>query len=173
MPKPPRVLVAVGMATATKGNIPQQTYKHMWTEFNIGSLGTTNDGDFYNTIVRSPSIQDIHEFDIYGFLPSTYNYAHNNSIQRIVDFFQANDNIEIVICDMLTIHNNDWQSYQYTHPHAPNNNIPFFIKGSIKDKITFTNDDLMFQTQLKKLQQEEHIIYHIAEPLLLTHKGSE
>ena len=81
-----------------------------------------------------------------------------------MDFFQKDDHIELVICDYFDIHN-EFKIHQYTHP-AKILNMPFFIRSSIKNKINFIdNEDLLFQKQLVTLQQE-HIIFHIGEPLI-------
>ena len=69
------------------------------------------------------------------------------------------------ICDILSI-NPSFKTYQYIHPQSLTNNVPFFIKKSIKNKIQFVNEKLLFQNQLNKLQQEGHIIFHIASPLI-------
>ena len=147
MSESPNVLIAVG--NTTEGAIPQQNYKNIFTEFNIASINTESDADFY----------------IYGFMPCNYKYTYDSSIQQIVDFFQRDDHIEIVVCDMLSI-NPLFNTYQYIHPQSLTNNVPFFIKQSIKNKIQFVNEKLLFQNQLNKLQQEGHIIFHIASPLI-------
>ena len=163
MSEPPNVLIAVG--NTANGEIPQQNYKNIFTEFNIGSFNTESDADFYNTTIRTSSTDEGSDFDIYGFMPGNYKYTYDSSIQQIVDFFQRDDNIEIVICDILSI-NPSFNTYQYIHPQSLTNNIPFFIKKSIKNKIQFVNEKLLFQNQLNKLQQEGHTIFHIASPLI-------
>ena len=172
MPQSQNVLVAMGLSD--KGNVPQQTYNNLFTEFNINTLSSSlSDADFYNKAVRSPSSQGVSDFAIYGFLPGNYTYKYDYSMKRIVDFFQSYNQIEVVMCDIIEIYSNDFQAYQYIHPSLPTNNIPFFIKSSIKDKIEFQNDKTIFQNQLQRLQQAGHIIFHIAEPLISLNKGSE
>ena len=163
MPESPNVLIAVG--NTTEGEIPQQDYKNIFTKCNTGSFNTESDADFYNTTIRTSSTDEGSDFDIYGFMPGNYKYAYDSSIQQIVDFFQQDDHIEIAICDMLSI-NPSFKTYQYIHPQSLTNNVPFFIKKSIKNKIQFVNEKLLFQNQLNKLQQEGHIIFHIASPLI-------
>ena len=166
MSEPPNVLIAVG--NTTEGEIPQlpqQNYKNIFTEINIVSFHTESDADFYNITIQAPSTKRVSDFYIYGFMPGNYKYTYDSSIQQVVDFFQRDDHIEIVVCDMLSI-NPLFNTYQYIHPHSLTNNIPFFIKKSIKNKIQFVNEKLLFQNQLNKLQQEGHIIFHIASPLI-------
>ena len=163
MSESPNVLIAVG--NTTEGEIPQQNYKNIFTEFNIASFNTKSDADFYNIATQAPSTTGVSDFYIYGFMPGNYKYTYDSSIQQIVDFFQRDDHIEIVVCDMLSI-NPLFNTYQYIHPQSLTNNVPFFIKQSIKNKIQFVNEKLLFQNQLNKLQQEGHIIFHIASPLI-------
>ena len=163
MSEPPNVLIAVG--NTTEGERPQQNYKNIFTKCNTDSFNTESDADFYNTTIRTSSTDEGSDFDIYGFMPGNYKYTSDSSIQQIVNFFQQDDHIEIVICDML-LTNPLFTTYQYIHPQSITNNIPFFIKKSITNKIQFANDKLLFQNQLNKLQQEGHIIFHVASPLV-------
>ena len=163
MSEPPNVLIAVG--NTTEGEIPQQDYKNIFTEFNIASFNAESDADFYNSTIQAPLTEGVSDFYIYGFMPGNYKYTYDSSIQQIVDFFQRDDHIEIVVCDMLSI-NPLFNTYQYIHPQSLTNNVPFFIKQSIKNKIQFVNEKLLFKNQLNKLQQEGHIIFHIAYPLI-------
>ena len=163
MSESPNVLIAVG--NTTEREIPQQDYKNIVTKFNIASFNTESDADFYNTTIQAPSTEGVSDFYIYGFMPGNYKYTYDSSIQQIVDFFQRDDNIETVVCDILSI-NPSFKTYQYIHPQSLTNNVHFFIKKSIKNKIQFVNEKLLFQNQLNKLQQEGHIIFHIASPLI-------
>lgn len=162
MSKPKNVLVLVGKMPA-RGFIPQQTYNdNLFTEFNI----KTTDADFYNKTIKSPSSKNISEFDIYGFVPGNYKYTYDYSIERIVKFFEQNDIIEIVICDILAI-NPKFTFHKYNHSASiAELNVPFFIKNSLKDKINFTQTELLFQEQLNKLHNEGHIVFHLADPLI-------
>ena len=163
MSEPPNVLIAVG--NTTKREIPQQDYKNIFTEFNIASFNTGSDADFYNATIHAPSTQGGSDFYIYGFMPGNYKYTYDYSMQQIVDFFQRDDHIEIVVCDILST-NSVFNTYQYIHPQSLTNNVPFFIKKSIKNKIQFVNEEPLFQSQLNKLQQDGHTIFHIAAPLV-------
>ena len=174
MSQSPSVLVAVGKSD--KGSIPQQTYENLFTEFNIDSIASLgNDANFYNTKIRTPSTQGKSDFDIYGFMPGNYRYTYDYSIQHIVDFFQQDERISIVVCDLLVIHPS-FTSRQYIHPQAPTNNIPFFIRSSLVNQIQFVNEKLILQEQLNKLQQR-NTVFHIAETLISivynTPKGNE
>jgi len=163
MSKSPNVLVSVG--TLQQGSMPQQTYTNLFTEFNIGSIQLLSNADFYNKTTHSPMTEGISSFDIYGFMPGNYKYTYDYSIQHIVDFFQRYDEAHIVICDILTVYPL-FTSYNYVHPQSPSKNVPFFIRGSIKNQINFVNDNLIFQNQLNQLQKNGHIVFHIADPLI-------
>ena len=115
MSQSPNVLVAVGQGS--RGYIPQQSYSNLFTEFNMdaGAFSSfDNDANFYNTKIRTPSTQGKSDFDIYGFIPGNCKYTDDYSIQQIVDFFQKDDHIELVICDYFDIHN-EFKIHQYTH----------------------------------------------------------
>tara|TARA_B100001123_G_C15271597_1_gene1010534 strand:+ start:1402 stop:1938 length:537 start_codon:yes stop_codon:yes gene_type:complete len=168
MSKSPNVLVAVGQTQNNMGYVPQQTYRNLFTEFNLDTaISFDNDADFYNTKIRTPSTQGKSDFDIYGFVPGNYSYTYDDSIQTIVEFFQQDSQIDIVICDLLFIRPN-FTSYTYIHPQSENN-IPFFINSSIVNKIRFVNEPQLMQKQLRELQQQGHIIFHIALPLISIH----
>ena len=164
MSQSPNVLVAVGQSD--KGSIPQQTYENLFTEFNLDGLASFgNDATFYNVSLNKPSTQGVSDFLIYGFMPPNYSYTFEHSKQQVVDFFLRDDRITVAVCDVLSVYPN-FTSHTYIHPQSPTNNIPFFIRNSIVDKIKFVDDKLLFQTQLNKLREEEHIVFHIADPLI-------
>ena len=170
MSKSPNILVAVGASEV--GHVPQQTYENIFTKYNM-EMPSSSDADFFNNIAQNNmSIQDVSDFDIYGFIPGKCKYTYDYSIQQIVDFFQKDQNVEIVICDYLDIYN-QFKVHQYTHP-SKIVNIPFFIRNSIRNQLNFTdNENSIFQQQLVELQKK-HIIFHIGEPLLsLVQEGNE
>ena len=104
MSQSPNILVAVG--EGNRGYIPQQTYRNLFTEFNIKDIGLSrfnNDADFYNTKIRTCSTQGQSDFGIYGFMPNSYEYTDEHSVQKIVDFFQQSNDIGIVVSDLLYI----------------------------------------------------------------------
>ena len=143
MSESPNVLIAVG--NTTEGAIPQQNYKNIFTEFNIASINTESDADFYNITIQAPSTKRVSDFYIYGFMPGNYKYTYDSSIQQIVDFFQRDDHIEIVVCDMLSI-NPSFKTYQYIHPQSLTNNIPFFLKNLLKIKFSLSMRSCYFKT---------------------------
>ena len=171
MPQSPNVLIATGI-----GHIPEQDYANIFTKYNLGE----SDAEFYNRIAQIKSVKDVmegkemtpsdpsqhYEFDIYGFMPGNCKYTYKHSIRQIVNFFQRDEKIEVVVCDIMN-ENDAYNNHQYIHPGSKDINIPFFIKSSVTDKIKFTNEDLIFQNQLNILQSN-HIIFHIAEPLIST-----
>ena len=168
MPKPSSVLVAVGAHEAPK--IPNQNYKNLFTEYNVQAITKVSDANFYNRVIAQPNIKDKTEFDIYGFLPGNCKYTYNYSIEHITTFFQRHSKIEIVVCDIMTVYDTH-SSLRYIQPEAPND-IPFFIKDSLKNKINFVNDKLMLQTQLQNLTKQGLPIFHIASPLLSLLEGN-
>ena len=151
MPQSPNVLVAVGQGS--RGYIPQQSYSNLFTEFN------TDVGAFSSTQGKS-------DFDIYGFMPNNYEYTTDSSVQTIVDFFQQDPNINLVVCDILNLYP-QFTTYNYVHPNNTNN-IPFFIRQNLVDQIGFVNESLLLQEQLHRLKQN-NIIFHIAKPLISLH----
>lgn len=168
MPQSPNVLIATGI-----GHIPQQDYANIFTKYNLGE----SDAEFYNKMTQIKSIKEFsadeitpsdpsqhYEFDIYGFMSGSCKYTYSHSIKQIVNFFQRNDRIEIVTCDILNI-NDVYKYYQYVHPGSSENDVPFFVRSSIIDKIKFVDSDTIFKNQLNSLQQS-HIVFHIAEPLI-------
>ena len=161
MPESPSVLVAVGNGNSHK--LPTQDYPNIFTEYNIGSLGETPNGDFYNRVARHPAIENKTEFDIYGFMEGNCQYTDKDSVQKIVDFFHKHERIEVVVCDLIRS-TNSFKSRIYVQPQATNN-IPFFVRKSVIHKIDFTEEDPMLQNQLEKLRKE-HTIFHIASPLI-------
>ena len=90
-------------------------------------------------------------------------------MQTIVDFFKQDRRIDIVVSDMLHVHEN-FSSYTYINPHDINNNIPFFVRSNVVDQINFVDEKLLLQEQLNRLKQQ-NIIFHIASPLLSFHQN--
>ena len=161
MTESPNVLVASGRCVT--GHRPQQSYgKKLFTTFNM--LGQFSDADFYNQAIAHTEIEGVSDFGIYGFMAGQFKYTYPDSIQKIVDLFQRHSQIDIIICDILT-NNNAFEAYQHIHPQSITN-TPFFINHIIKNKIKFSDDPMLFKMQLEELQQQGHIIFHIAEPLL-------
>ena len=161
MPKSPSVLVAVGRSK--KGHIPQQSYEDIVTEYNLGTV-PCSDASFYNRIAKSKvTMEDTSNFCIYGFMPGYCRYTYDSSIEKIVNLFQKNDKVEFVISDYIE-KNHMFDVRKYIHP-GDIGNVPFFVRDSVINKINFLEEDLLFKTQIAKLQQE-HILFHIAEPLI-------
>jgi len=158
--------VLIGMGKHPQPKLPKQSYANLFTEYNMSSiLQVESDTMFFNRIATQNTSADIpSDIDIYGFMEGGWSYTHENSIQKIVDFFQQDNSIDILICDVL-IDKGEYQAAQYISPFTIQNNIPFFVKQSIVSKINFINQPNFMLDQLKKLQRE-HIVFHIAEPLL-------
>ena len=174
MSQSPNVLVGVGVGKHLRLLPPKQNYSNLFTQFNIPSiLKSESDPMFFNKIARNDASDSIpNNIEIYGFMEGAWSYAQENSIQHIVDFFQQDSQISIVVCDVI-IDKGDYKTQQYVHPLTIQNNIPFFIRQSIVNKINFINEPNAIHEQLKRLQQE-HIIFHIAAPLLsLNTQGNE
>ena len=165
----PNVLIGVGNNPQPK--IPKQKYTNLFTEYNISSLlEVESDAMFFNRIAANNTPDAIpNDIDIYGFMEGAWSYTEENAIQKVVDFFQQDNSIEILICDVL-IDKGEYQAPQYISPFTIQNNIPFFVKQSIVNKINFVNQPNFMLNQLQRLQSE-HVIFHIAAPLLsLTHR---
>ena len=93
MSKLPNVLVGVGKHPQPK--IPKQSYTNLFTEYNMTSiLKVESDTMFFNRLASQNTPDKIpNEIDIYGFMQGNWSYSEENSIQRIVDFFQQDNNI--------------------------------------------------------------------------------
>ena len=169
MSKSPSVLVSVGAHASPK--LPRQDYDNIFTEYNMGMVVHT-DGAFFNKTVRNPQTKHDAPFDIYGFMPGSYSYFDKDSVSTIVNFFNKNQHIEIVLFDAICRYPTH-DLPVYVHPEAAGDS-PFFIRKSLKDKIQFDEDgtDGIMWKQLLQLRQAGHIIFHIAKPLVLSHKES-
>ncbi len=161
MPEPPSVLVAIGQGETLK--LPKQDYKNIFTEYNVNHIAPATDADFYNRVVKAPATVNKSEFNIYGFMGARHKYTSKNTIQKIVDFFEKDSIINVVICDVVR-ETPYFQSPIYIHPQSENN-IPFFISSALKDKISFVNGENLLQDQLEKLRKE-HTIFHVASQLI-------
>ena len=164
MSESPSVLVSVGLVTSAK--LPRQAYENIFTRYNLAEISPLPDAEFYNRALHGTSISGKTEFDIYGFLPGLCHYKNDNSIQTVVDFFLQDKKIEIVICDSVIEHDL-YQQPVYLQPEAQND-VGFFVRRSLVDKIKFMDQDMIFQNQLEAFKKEGYIIFHIASPLLST-----
>ena len=164
MSQSPNVIVAIGEHTSP--SLPKQNYSNLFTEFNIPvALTTQSNSTFFNRIANNTTHDSIPEdIEIYGFMEGAWKFTHDNSVQQIVNFFQQYSQIGIVICDVV-IDKGSYQAQQYIQPFSFKNNIPFFIRKSIVSQINFLEEPNYIYQQLKKLQKQ-HVIFHIAEPLL-------
>ena len=98
-------------------------------------------------------------------------YVSDDSIQRLVDFFQKHEYIKVVVCDLLE-GESFFQRYLYIQPQSTNN-IPFFVRESVLPDINFTDVKTPLQNQLEILKQK-YAIFHIAAPLIsIWEEGSE
>ena len=168
MSESPSVRVAVGAQATSK--LLQQDYDNISTEYNEG---TASDSSFYNQIVHNSKMVTQIADDIYGFMPGAYDYTNTHSMGAIVDFFNKNKHIEMVICDII-IRTPVFDSILYTHPDAPKN-IPFFVRQSMINGIEFdtTIEDAILQRQLEQLRAAGRILFHIAKPLLVQSQESD
>jgi hypothetical protein len=157
-------VVLVGLADNEKA-IKQQNYDRLSLVYNPSPVSSIQiESDFYNSI---PSIS--HEADLYGFLPTQADFTFDYSIEKIIKFFMQDDLIDIVICDLIHQYK-DFVAYEYVQAATCVNNVPLFIRNSLKDKITFGNEEPILQKQIITLQQQGHTIFHIAEPLVTINK---
>tara|TARA_R110002020_G_scaffold429482_4_gene639061 strand:- start:285 stop:803 length:519 start_codon:yes stop_codon:yes gene_type:complete len=166
MSKPKNVLVAVGETPTPR--LPRQDYKNITTKYNI-PLGIMappqSDAEFFNSTIGYGLSGDVPRH-IYGFLKGAYRYSSPSSIQEIVDVFSMDDDIEIVTTDIL-IKNpaTNAEFTDYGHSEAIPN-LPFFVRDSLIDSVSFENSNEIFHKVLQDLVSRGKKVYHIAEPLL-------
>ena len=167
MSESPPVVIAISSQTNI---IKPQTYTNLSTIYNQSELlSAKSESDFYNSVITTSS-QDSNS--IYGFLSANTNLSYEDSIIRIVDFFQHKEHINIIICDVMSKHSG-FSSYEHIHPGFIHKNIPFFIRGSILKRLKFSDENNMLQQALTQLTQMDQIVFHIAEPLITRlHEGS-
>lgn len=148
--------------------IKQQNYDHLSVVYNPSPVSSTKiESDFYNSI---PSIS--HQADMYGFLPTYADLTFDYSIDKIVKFFMQDEMINLIVCDLIHQYKN-FTAYEYIQPESRANNIPFFIRNSIKDRINFADNGPILQNQLNTLQEQGNTIFHIAEPLITINKEGD
>ena len=172
MSKSKKVLVAVGASPTPK--LPRQKYDNIFTKYNM-PFGMPPeimaDPVFFNQIIdRGIQIDQGIEFNpppsIYGFLKGGYCYSSPDSLQEIVDVFNIDDDIEIVVTDILVKKADVGAEFiDYGHSEAVPD-LPFFIKDSLVNEVRFENSPEMFKKALESLVTKGKKIYHIGEPLL-------
>tara|TARA_R110000824_G_scaffold253617_2_gene442610 strand:- start:4922 stop:5428 length:507 start_codon:yes stop_codon:yes gene_type:complete len=155
----------VVIVSGSQSNIIQpQIYTNLSIVYNPSDVvSEKSEADFYNSVIQTSNYDSN---SIYGFLSAHTNLNYENSVTRIVDFFQRNEHINIVVCDMATPYGG-FDSYQHVHPNMIHTNIPFFIRGSILNKLKFSDKDNILQQALIRLIEMNQIIFHIAEPLII------
>ena len=167
MSEPKNVLVAVGKGETPK--LPRQNYENIFTKYNmpLGMPATAmSDPDFFNLTMsegggleRPPCIL--------GFLKGNYSYASPSSVQKIVDLFSMDDDIEIVTTDVLVKKEKSGAHFtEYCHSEAILD-LPFFIKNTIVEEVNFEDSAEIFKTTLNGLVGRGKKIYHMGEPLLV------
>ena len=160
-------VILVGLVDNEKP-IRQQGYDHLSVMYNPSAVSSAQiESDFYHTVCSTP-----HKADLYGFLPTQADFTFDYSIEKIVKFFMQDEMIDIVICDLIHQYK-DFVAYEYIQPTTCVNNVPLFIRKSLKDKMTFANEEPILQKQIVSLQQQGHTIFHIAEPLITINKEGD
>lgn len=161
MSESPVVVVVSG----SQSNIIQpQIYTNLSIVYNPSDIvSAKSEADFYNSVIQTSNYDSD---SIYGFVSANTNLNYENSITRIVEFFQRNEHINIVVCDMVTPYGG-FNAYKHVHPNIIHENIPFFIRGSTLKQLKFSDKNNMLQEALTQLIQMDEIIFHIAEPLII------
>ena len=163
MPKLQNVLVCVGGHPTP--HLPRQAYEELVTEYNAHTgMGVLTDAEFFNS-----KIQEGSSAEIYGFMPGGYYYSSAHSLQEIVDTLNMDDGIEIVTTDTV-IKKKSVGAEFVEHQHSEEiNNTAFFVTAKIAKQIAFDNKSgEMFKDCMGELVGMGNIVYHIAEPLLIT-----
>jgi len=162
------VLVAVGKGETPK--LPRQNYENIFTKYNMpfGMPATImSDSDFFNlTMSKGGGLEQ--PPCILGFLKGNYSYSSPSSIQKIVDLFSMDDDIEIVTTDVLVNKvKSNAHFIEYSHSEAILD-LPFFIRNTIVEEVRFEDSVEIFKTTLEGLvRRNSKKIYHIGEPLLV------
>ena len=158
------VLISMGSHHSPK--LPQQDYKNIVVNYNIG-MGTSSDAKFFTQSILESYSSD-NPPSIYGFFSGRTSFTGRDSIQKVVSFFDKSPLIDFVICD-FNVKQNGFDSYLYCHPQSENN-IPFFVHQRAIHHIAFSEDPFIFQAQLERMRSKNCPFFHIAEPLLTLDK---
>ena len=164
MSEPKSVLVAV----ADNKPIKQQGYDNMSIVYHTDAVVSLESQSNFLNSIRNIDNNAIKDF--YCFMSPNSDFTNNDSLKKIIDFFNNDEYIGIVLAD--SIHQYDgFSSYQYTHPNILDSDlISFCIRGSILERLEFSNKEHIFQKALYDINQKGHVIFHIAEPLFTIHK---
>tara|TARA_R110000824_G_scaffold10866_1_gene47584 strand:+ start:72405 stop:72926 length:522 start_codon:yes stop_codon:yes gene_type:complete len=168
MSEPKNVLVAVGKGETPK--LPRQNYENIFTKYNMPvgiAAATVPDHDFFNlTMSEGGGLEDAPY--VLGFLKGNYSYSSPSSVQKIVDLFSMDDDIEIVTTDVLVSKvGNNARFIEHGHSEAISD-LPFFIRNTIVEEVSFEDSAEIFKATLEELvQRRSKKIYHIGEPLLV------
>jgi hypothetical protein len=167
MSEPKNVLVAVGKGETPK--LPRQNYENIFTKYNMPvglPAAIVPDHDFFNLTMSWRGDLEYPPY-ILGFLKGNYSYSSPSSVQKIVDLFSMDDDIEIVITDVLVkkIESNA-RFTEHGHSEAIPD-LPFFIKNTLIEEVSFEDSAEIFKATLEGLVRKGKKIYHIGEPLLV------
>jgi hypothetical protein len=157
MPKLESVLVGV-TGFGSEAPVPQQSHEKLVTQYHIAGPDNISDSQFYNDLISE-------DFDIYGFSNIKYSYTRDSSVSEIVDFFNSDEDIKIVFCDM-NIQRADFSHCHYLHSEEVPN-YPFFIRSDVIKEIGFEGgEEGVWQRQLQKMINRGLPLYHLAKPLM-------
>ena len=86
----------VVIVSGSQSNIIQpQIYTNLSIVYNPSDVvSEKSEADFYNSVIQTSNYDSK---SIYGFISSHTNLNYENSVTRIVDFFQRNEHINIVV----------------------------------------------------------------------------
>tara|TARA_R100000808_G_C2146669_1_gene154605 strand:- start:292 stop:789 length:498 start_codon:yes stop_codon:yes gene_type:complete len=149
------------------GNQPlkEQVYNNLSITYQTDSI--KSESEYLNSMsnTESSSLKDF-----YCFLPNACDFTNDDSITKMINFFNSNDSIGVAICDNIYQYNG-FSSYQYTHPNVlDNNDTAICVRSSVLDAIDFSSEENIFQKCLYNINQKGHIIFHLAEPLFTIKK---
>ena len=140
--------------------LKNQTYTNLSIAYNPSTVTSPQiETNFYNQ-----SISASLNVDIYGFMSNNTDYTYDYSIESVVKFFTQDQKIEELICDLISQYQT-FQTFEYLQADSPENNVPFFIRGSVKDKIHFSNKTPIFQNRIYYDFFDPNIIVVINEVL--------
>ncbi len=155
MPNSPKVVLAV--AGATNWPKPNQSYERVITKFQFKEPDLSK---FFNQILRGAD-----SFDLYGFIQQGFAFSSTNSLQKIIDLFQSNKNISGIYCD-YKIDNKQFYLDAF-YAGIPPINTSLFINNKIRNNLEFTNTDDLFKNMFMQIVNQQFLLIHMADCLLI------
>lgn len=155
MSNPPKVVLA--LAGTTNWPKPNQTYERVITKFQFQE---PNLSKFFNQILHGTDI-----FDFYGFVQKEFCFSSTNALQKIIDLFQSNENINGIYCDYV-IDNKQFYLDAFHGGMSPIN-TSLFINSKIRNKLEFTNKNDLFTNLFTQIVNQQFLLIHMPDCLLV------